>query len=377
LNSKNIAFHIGSANLGGTENHIIRIASRLQSSGYNVFLIMDSFEGELLEKIKKMEVKIFCNRMQKIKILRLVWIIKTYRFLVKNDIEVLNVYNDISIFYFGIIASLIKNIRMVISIRHNGFGFYSGGVKLKLISMVCRFLSDYIIVNSHNAKKNLIKYYHIDKNRINVIHNGIDKKLIYPNNDNIQLHELLNTTLTTINENTITIGQISRLHNLKDIDTIIKAAEKLVDENLIFLIIGDGSEKNRLNALIKSLNLIDKVILLGSQTNAISWIRNFDISLLSSYSEGMPNAILEYMICNKPVIASKVGGVPEIINHGETGLLFEPGNVEELVESILRLIKDNLFMEYLGNNGRRYVEKHFTLDREFNDHLLIYEKVFT
>ena len=124
MNSKNIAFHIGSANLGGTENHIIRIASRLQSSGYNVFLIMDSFEGELLEKIKKMEVKIFCNRMQKIKILRLVWIIKTYRFLVKNDIEVLNVYNDISIFYFGIIASLIKNIRMVISIRHNGFGFY-------------------------------------------------------------------------------------------------------------------------------------------------------------------------------------------------------------------------------------------------------------
>ena len=376
MNSKNIAFHIGSANLGGTENHIIRIASRLQSSGYNVFLIMDSFEGELSEKIKKMEVTIFCNRMQKIKILRLVWIFKTYRFLVKNDIEVLHVYNDISIFYFGIIASLIKNIRMVISIRHNGFGFYSGGVKLKLISMVCRFLSDYIIVNSHNAKKNLIKYYRIDKNRINVIHNGIDKTLIYPNNDNIQLHELLNTTLTTINENTITIGQISRLHKLKDIDTIIKAAEKLVDENLIFLIIGDGPEKNRLNALIKSLNLIDKVILLGSQTNVFSWINNFDISLLSSHSEGMPNSILEYMICNKPVIASNVGGIPEIISHGETGLLFEPGNVEELAENILRLIKDNLFMKYIANNGKRSVEKHFTLDREFNDHLLIYEKVF-
>ena len=63
INSKNIALNIGSTNLGGTENHIIRIANRLQYSGYNVFLIMGSCEGELLEKIKSMELKIFYNRM--------------------------------------------------------------------------------------------------------------------------------------------------------------------------------------------------------------------------------------------------------------------------------------------------------------------------
>ena len=375
INSKNIALNIGSANLGGTENHIIRMANRLQSSGYNVFLIMDSYEGELLEKIKSMELKIFYNRMQKIKIFRLVWIFKTYRFLHKNDIKVLNVYNDISIFYFGIITLFIKNIKLVVSLRHSGFGFYSDGFKLYLIKMVFKILSDEIIVNSQNGKKNLLKYYGVDKERINVIYNGIDDSIIHAINNRAISNKLLKKTLPMITDGTKIVGQVSRLHKTKDIDTIIKAAEKLVDKNLIFLIIGDGPDKDRLNYLIKNLKLEHKVILLGAKTNVFSWIRNFDISLLSSHSEGMPNAILEYMICEKPVVASNIDSMEEIIVHGKTGLLFEPGNVEELVKNILNLLSDNSYRKKIANNGKRHVKKIFTIDREFNEHYSIYEKL--
>ena len=107
--------------------------------------------------------------------------------------------------------------------------------------------------------------------------------------------------------------------------------------------------------------------------NILDWIQSFDIAMLPTLNEGFPNAILEYMICGKPVISTDIDGVSEIVLHQKTGLLVSPNDKEELYDAIIKLIRTDGLRKILGDNGREHVRKEFRASKEIDRHIKIYE----
>jgi glycosyltransferase involved in cell wall biosynthesis len=150
-----------------------------------------------------------------------------------------------------------------------------------------------------------------------------------------------------------------------------KALELLVDAAAIVraefpalrvLIAGDGQEETRLRAQIEMLGLGDVVILLGTRRDVPDVLAAADVTVCCSDFEGTPLSVMEYMAAGKPVVASRVGGLPELVEHGVHGLLFERRNVDEFATALATLLRDPNRRRQMGRAARARQQAHFDLD---------------
>jgi len=174
-------------------------------------------------------------------------------------------------------------------------------------------------------------------------------------------------------ENTI-IGIVARLSEEKRHEDLLKAFAALSERHssVRLLIIGDGPSRSHLEGLVRQLGIGEKVEFSGFQKNVHQYLRTMDIFVLPSRSEGAGIAIMEAMAWGLPVVASRVGGIPEIVDEGLTGLLFAPGNVKELTDALDTLIEDEKKRTELGERGREKALREFHPDRFIDRHYLLY-----
>jgi len=153
----------------------------------------------------------------------------------------------------------------------------------------------------------------------------------------------------------IVVGFVGRLVPVKGISYLAAAIKKLDNEGFSadFLIVGDGPERKRLENLQLSNS---RVSLVGYRAHPAEFIQAADYLVLPSLGEGCPNAVLEALACGKPVIASKVGGVPDLIEHEKTGWLVNPRDVEGLAEGIKALASDAKRLRLMGKEARKFAE---------------------
>ena len=157
---------------------------------------------------------------------------------------------------------------------------------------------------------------------------------------------------------------VGRLSEEKGVAYLIEAMPEILKEipNISLMIIGDGPEKNNLEELVKRLNLAKNIIFRGwipnKDLNKV--YRNADIFVLPSLREGLPVVLLEAMACGTPVVASKVGGIPDIIKNGENGFLIEPKNSKEFADKIIRLLLDEKLKQKFSEEGLKIVQKRFS-----------------
>jgi glycosyltransferase involved in cell wall biosynthesis len=134
---------------------------------------------------------------------------------------------------------------------------------------------------------------------------------------------------------------VGRLSREKDHLTLLEAVRRMpADLAPHLVVVGDGPERPRIEERVRRLELGEHVTLTGHQSSAEPWYGIADVAVLSSLSEGSPNALLEAMAANVPVVATAVGGVPEIVNHGESALLVEPGNPETMSAALARILTE-------------------------------------
>jgi glycosyltransferase involved in cell wall biosynthesis len=161
---------------------------------------------------------------------------------------------------------------------------------------------------------------------------------------------------------------VGGLSKVKGLDTLIKAASnvlRVVPETL-FLIAGEGPQKQKLEKLTKQLGISDSVIFKGSVTDDETLVHLYDMSTIvvlpSNVGGPVACTILEGMSVGKPVISTNVkGGIPDVIKNGETGILVRPGNVEELSNAIIKLLTNPKLTRRMGESGRRRVEAKYSL----------------
>jgi len=170
--------------------------------------------------------------------------------------------------------------------------------------------------------------------------------------DKLQLHE-----------SSFVIGNTSAFVGHKDYPNFIRASKIIVQKYFqsIFLCVGDGILKDEMESLVKEYGLMKNFRFVGFQENVVPYVKLFDIFVLSSKMEGLGSSILEAKAMGLPVIATKAGGIPEIINDGIDGILVEPQNSESLAQAIIRLIENKNERLTLGKNAMESVKENDVL----------------
>ncbi|MGE3507400.1 MAG: glycosyltransferase [Vicinamibacterales bacterium] len=140
-----------------------------------------------------------------------------------------------------------------------------------------------------------------------------------------------------------------------------------------FLIIGDGPMRDQIAARIAELDLQSRVILTGHQNQLAPYYAVTTVLGISSYTEGIPNVMLEAFACGKPAVATAVGGVPEVLEEGRTGFLVEPGKPEQMVERLSRLLADASLRDRMGKAARRSIEERYSFDVRTRALTAVYE----
>jgi glycosyltransferase involved in cell wall biosynthesis len=233
--------------------------------------------------------------------------------------------------------------------------------------------TDKTIVISKTEKSQALKMPFVSENKIILIRNGI-KKIDYKDRQVVR-DALLYRVGMTANDfpaGTVWLGTFSELNKNKGLKFIISALSE-VKLPFVFFIIGEGEERENLENLIFSKGLQDKVFLLGFIDIANLYAKAFDIFTLTSLKEGLPYCIMEAGGAGVPVIASNIGGIPDIVDNGKSGILVKKGSVEEIKKAIEKLSSDSKKREEFGNKLKQKIEKEFDLEQMIKKTLNLYK----
>ena len=207
---------------------------------------------------------------------------------------------------------------------------------------------------------------------VHVLYNGVDLQKFDPARFSSADRKQLRRSLG-IPEDHRVIASVGRLDRIKNLPMLIESAKNVLASHpeTTFLIVGEGSEKQALLQAADDAGVRDNFCFAGFVEDIPRLMYTTDILVHASLSEGLPNAVLEAMAMGKPVVASDVGGIPELIQHGHTGLLIPPRGSEDLTTVLCGLLETPQEMERIGYNARTQVEELF--DR--NDKIHRFENV--
>lgn len=184
-----------------------------------------------------------------------------------------------------------------------------------------------------------------------------------------------------LSKKSITIGITKNLEKVYGINYLIEAFAELCKEwekhDLRLLIVGNGTERENLEKLCKEKNISDKVTFTGNVDNdkIPEYINLMDIVCMPSLSESFGVAAVEAGACGRPVVASKVGGLKEVIIHGYNGYLVEPGSVEDIKNNLKLMLQDEKKLLEMGKKSRRYMEENYDWIKNANVVKNLYEKL--
>jgi glycosyltransferase involved in cell wall biosynthesis len=372
MTKKKILFMITKGNFGGAQRYVFDLATNLPKDKFDVAVALG--EGETLEKklkergIRVIKIESLKRDISVIKdVLAFFEIIK----ILKNERPEIIHLNSSKMGALGGLAGRIVSIQKILFTGH-GWAFNEernifSKILIAKIHWFTILLSHHTIAVSERIKEQF-RFFPFAKSRIVLIHNGIDSINFLPK-------DLARKNLVEGQENSIWIGTIAELHKNKGIDFVIKAFAEIKDEfrNAIFVIIGEGEEKASLEKLIKEHNLVDRVFLVGFKTDANTLLKAFDIGILTSRTDTFPYVPLEMGLAELPFIGSWVGGIPEIVVNGESGILVQNGEVSEIADAIRTLLKDSELRKGLGNNLKERVHSEFTLAKMLEKTMRLYE----
>jgi len=381
---KNILYFITKANFGGAQKYVYELACQAQKQGNKVSVVVGG-NGLLVEKLKVAGIDIIqLNHLKReinffSEIYNFIEIIKIFK-KIKPD----TIHLNSSKAGLAVLAGRLCGIPKIIFTIH-GWAFnedrnFLSKIIIKKIYWLTIFLSHKSIAVSEKTKNQAheIPFYFLVSKKIIVIKNGVET-ISFLEKDVVRnlFKEKFNIT-----ENDFVVGTLAELHPIKGLNVLIGAAKTYFNEtansnvkltsNVKFLIFGTGQEKESLEKMIIDLSLENKVILGGFLENGSNYLKGFDIFILTSLSEALPLSILEAGQAGLPVIATRVGGIPEIIENKKTGLLIEPGNKKEIVEAVNYIINNESEAQKMAGALKNKVAEDFNIENFYKETFELY-----
>jgi sugar transferase (PEP-CTERM/EpsH1 system associated) len=213
--------------------------------------------------------------------------------------------------------------------------------------------------------------------RIRQIYNGVDQARFRPRAPGEQP---LPDHAGFLAGATCVIGSVGRMAAVKDYPTLVRAFIQLCRrspqaQGLRLVIVGDGPARAECQALADAAGLGAQVLFPGDRSDTPDWLRAFDIFVLPSLGEGISNTILEAQACGLPVVATRVGGTPELVQEGRSGALWSPGDVDGLADLLAAYAADPLRRQREGLAGRARIEQDFSWPRTAAAYQSVYESL--
>jgi len=350
-----VLFVVPNLFFGGAERNLTTLLPRMDPARFTPSVICIGEEGELFSTLRAAGIEAAALRLHKRQAVRaLIELVMMMR-RTRPDVVVVQGYNAETL---GRIAARIAGVKHAINWVHNASGLVRRGpVRRTVDRALTRWTSAYFGVAEAQRPYLVAELGHPD-DKIRVIYNGVDLAQFSISTDGGVRAEF------GFAENDPVVGIVAVLRPEKDHVSLLRAARTVVDEltNARFLIIGDGPTRPQLEALCTELQLTPNVHFAGSRDDVARLLPAIDVFVLTSTSECFPISVLEAMACARPAVCTAVGGIPEVINEGETGYLVPPKDPPQLAARLVRLLQDPLTARRMGRAARARVEAEFDLD---------------
>ena len=343
---------------GGAEAYLCELARWLvRESDFELSAIVFN-EGRLAEELRKLSVRVQIVSESSSNLINS--LTKIVRIFQEHPCDLIHTHKPKDN-VLGVLAGILSCHPLVVRTVHGSPEIFSGIKHLKMIlhelpNQFCnKFLVDRVIAVSKDLKNRLGRHYGSDK--VVCIHNGINHREMYTEDDTAEIRSRLG-----LGKGDYVVGSVGRLTAVKGHEFLIRAAAHLVEgpKTVKIILVGDGPLRKHLEGLALHLGVSKRVIFVGHQEHPRGFLQAMDVFVLPSLNEGIPLALLEAMSACRPIVASRVGGVPEVIEHEYTGLLVEPGNEQEVAKACSRLISDKLLADTLGSAAHLKAISHFS-----------------
>ncbi|PCI26220.1 MAG: hypothetical protein COB67_10255 [SAR324 cluster bacterium] len=342
MKKRHVLFLLSSFNIGGAEIDVLNLTQNLVRRNYRVTIV--SSGGELEKKLP-LEVNFLHLNILSSNWLSIIWVnLRIFFYCLFHAVNILNP-QSVKGCLCATLASTLLRITHVVTIHNlqSAANLQTAIKLLNLIPDVTLFVSEY--------ERNKFLKAGLHARNSNRMYSGIDINRFHP-------QETCPKTFSTL-------GIIGRLSSEKGVQYAIHAFDKihLQYPELKLQIIGDGPERHPLECLVKALKLEKRISFLGARQDIPQLLRNIDLLLLPSLTESLSVVVREAMTAGKTVIASNVGGMPELIKHQSNGLLVKAGDIQNLANSISLCLQSPQWCHQMGKRAHKTIAQNFSMEK--------------
>lgn len=371
---RKVLIGITKSNFGGAQRYVLDLATMLPKGAFEVAVICGG-EGPLVTMLHDAGIRVIAlpALQRDVRVWGDIRVFFSLIALLRRERPDILHLNSSKMGGIGALAGKIMRIRRVVFTAH-GWEFNAPRPRwqkrlIRIFSTYIVALADQTIAISSAIKKDI----GVLQNKITVIHHGIEE-VAFLDRD-IARHAIADRIQKPIDTNGLWFGTIAELHKVKGLDCAIRAFAEVAHTvpHSQYILIGEGREHADLAALIDQRGLRERVHLVGFIPDAARLLKACDVFVLPSRSEGLGYVVLEAGLASLPVIASKVGGISEIITSEVNGLLVTPEDVSGLSNAMTTLARDEGLREKLGRALHQRVRDQFSFSHMITNTIAVYE----
>lgn len=351
MSKKPIILHTEASNgWGGQEIRIINEILGMRSRGYEVVLATPP-DAAIYNKARDAGIETFAVEMDKSRFISSVF--RIARIIKERSVSIVNTHSSRDS-WVGSIAGRLRGVK-VLRTRHISSPFNES----PLTRLVYGPLTDGVITTGDFIRRQIIRELRLNPDKVHSIPTGVDvESFISAKGDKVRAE-------LGLSEKDLVIGTAAVHRSWKGHEYTIKAMPDVLSAvpEARLVLAGDGPQRHSLEGLVRDSGLADKVILPGHRDDIPEVIAAFDISVLASYaSEGIPQFVLQSMAAGKPVIATEVGGIPEVVKDGVNGILVPPRDPSAIAHAVKALGSDPVLARRMGEAGRAMAAREHSME---------------
>jgi glycosyltransferase involved in cell wall biosynthesis len=345
-----VCFMIDRLSRAGTETQLLALIRELDRSRVRPSLVLLDGEDDLSRALEPADCPVIRLGVRRLLSLTAAKAAKRLRgFWREHRPDVLQVY-FLDAAYFGVPVAKLSGVRKVVRVRNN-LGYWLTR-RHRVMGRLVRPFVNATLTNTAAGKQALTEQEGHRADRVVVLENGVDTA---------KFNRFL---LPDTSKPRVKVGCVANLRPVKNIDGLMRAARVALQRfpKLVFEVAGDGEQREELERLHAELGLGDRFKLRGSVADVANFLRTVDVAMLPSHSEGMSNALLEYMAAGRAVIATDVGANATLVRHRKDGLIVAPGDDSALADGIGEMLANPLRAAGYGASARTRVEAEYSRD---------------
>lgn len=352
-----LAYCIDGMGVGGTELNALRTAEQLDRQRFAISVVALRAEGPLRARYDAAAIPVHSVPIRSLyHPTTVVAAGRLARYFAREQVDIVHCHDPYTNVFAATAARLSSTPVVLTSRRWLETPFRSRS--LAMANAVAYRFADRVIANSTSVARSLERKEHVDPRRITVIPNFVEEDAFCAPSaaDRSRMYDELQ-----LEEGDLIVGVVARLALPKDHATLLAAAPRLRADfpRLRIVLVGDGPRRNAIEAESRAMGIDDIVRFAGTRPSRPSMHHLFDISVLPTLHEGFPNSVLEAMAAGRAVVASAVGGVPDAVIDGETGLLVPPADPARLAAALAQLLSNPALRHSLGSAAQSRARREF------------------